>query len=206
MGGATMSAIQISVGKLVVVDDDRLVLSTFMQGLEQAGYAVLGASTGTEAVRICSEQPVDLVVMDVRMPGMSGIEAARKLREQSGTPVFFISAFGDDEIVKEAIDEGALGYLVKPVKVDQLLASLRAALAQAGEIRALKNAEENLRIALQGDRNIGIATGLIMERYHLTAIAAFEALRSNARAQRRKLSEMAAELVGAAEKLNLPRL
>ena len=177
-----------------------------MQGLEQVGYNVRGASSGAEALRICSDQSPDLVVMDVSMPGMSGIEAARRIREQQGVPALFISAFGDDEIVNDAIAEGGLGYLVKPVRIDQLLTSIEAALARAAEIRVLKTAEENLRNALQGDRNIGIATGLIMERYHLTALAAFEALRSNARAQRRKLSEVAAELVSAAEKLNIPGL
>ncbi len=201
-----MSAINRSGIKLVVVDDDRLVLSAFMQGLEQVGYNVRGASSGAEALRICSDQSPDLVVMDVSMPGMSGIEAARRIREQQGVPALFISAFGDDEIVNDAIAEGGLGYLVKPVRIDQLLTSIEAALARAAEIRVLKTAEENLRNALQGDRNIGIATGLIMERYHLTALAAFEALRSNARAQRRKLSEVAAELVSAAEKLNIPGL
>ena len=192
--------------KLLVVDDDRLVLASISEGLEQAGYAVLKANSGAEAVQICSDQSPDLVVMDVRMPGMSGIEAAGKIREQSGIPVFFLSAFDTQDIVKDAIAEGGLGYLIKPVRINQLVTSIEAALARAADIKALKTAEEHLRIALQGDRNIGIATGLVMERHHLTAIAAFEALRQRARSERRKLGEVAAEIVNAAEKLALPGL
>lgn len=191
--------------KLLVVDDDRLVLSSFTQGLAQAGYAVLGATSGAEAVRICSEESPGLVVMDVRMSGMSGVEAARIMRRQSGTPVFFVSAFDDEAIVREAVTEGGLGYLVKPVRIDQLLTSIEAALARAADMKALKETEEHLRIALQGDRNIGIAVGLVMERHRLTAAAAFEALRSRARSQQRKLGDIAAELVRAADQINLGR-
>jgi len=191
--------------KLLVVDDDRLVLSSFTQGLAQAGYVVLGATSGAEAVRICSDQSPDLVVMDVRMPGMSGVEAARIMRAQSGTPVFFVSAFDDQDVVREAVAEGGLGYLVKPVRIDQLLTSIDAALARAADIKALKDGEENLRTALQGDRNIGIAVGLVMERHRLSAAAAFEALRQRARSQRRTLGDIAAELVRAAEQINLGR-
>lgn len=192
--------------QLLVVDDDRLVLANLVEGLEQAGYVVLKATSGEEAVQICTDQSPDLVVMDVCMPTMSGIEAARVIREQSGLPAFFLSAFDSEDMVKEAVDQGALGYLVKPVRINQLVTSIEAALARAAEIKALRSAEENLQIALRGDRNIGIATGLMMERFHMTAIDAFETLRKRARAERRKLSEVAAEIVGAAEKLSSPRL
>ena len=192
--------------RLLVVDDDRLVLANLAAGLEQGGYAVLKAQSGAEAVRICAEQAPELVVMDVRMPGLSGIEAARKIREKSDVPVLFLSAFDSQDIVKEAVAEGGFGYLVKPVRINQLLTSIETALARAADIKAMRSTEDGLRIALRGDRNIGIATGLVMERYHVTANAAFEALRQRARSERRKLSEVAAEIVEAAEKSSLPGL
>jgi response regulator NasT len=82
------------------------------------------------------------------------------------------------------------------------VASIEAALARAADIKGLRSAEANLNAALKGDRNIGIAMGLVMERYRVTRVAAFEALRSRARSQRRKLGEVAAEIVDSAEALN----
>mgnify|MGYP001605827210 CR=1 FL=1 len=191
--------------RLLVVDDDRLVLANIADGLEQAGYAVSRATTGEEAIRICVEAPPDLVIMDLRLPGLSGTETARRIREHSKIPVFFLSAFDTEDAVKEAVANGGLGYLVKPVRLNQLLTSIKAALARAADIETLETTEGHLRIALQGDRNIGIATGILMERHRLTDAGAFEALRSNARAQQRKLGDVAAEIVGACDALRLPR-
>ena len=191
--------------RLLVVDDDRLVLANVADGLEQAGYAVSRATAGEEAIRICAEAPPDLVIMDLRLPGLSGIETARKIREISKIPVFFLSAFDTEDAVKEAVANGGLGYLVKPVRLNQLLTSIKAALARAADIEALETAEGHLRIALQGDRNIGIATGILMERHRLTATEAFETLRGRARARQCKLGEVAAEIVVAGETLSLPK-
>ena len=190
--------------RLLVVDDDRLVLTNLGDGLEQAGYAVSRAATGEDAILICAEAPPDLVIMDLRLPGLSVIETARKIREISKTPVFFLSAFEAEDGVREAIADGGLGYLVKPVRLNQLLTSIKAALARAADIRSLEATEEQLRVALEGDRNIGIATGILMERHRLTTAEAFETLRGRARARQRKLCEVAAEIVAACETVSLP--
>ncbi|MDP2640336.1 MAG: ANTAR domain-containing protein, partial [Betaproteobacteria bacterium] len=101
--------------------------------------------------------------------------------------------------------DGGLGYLVKPVRLNQLLTSVKAALARATDIEALEATEEQLLVALKGDRNVGIATGILMERHRLTAAEAFETLRGGARARQRKLGEVAAEIVAAGETLSLPK-
>lgn len=191
--------------RLLVVDDDRLVLANLADGLEQAGYAVSRAATGEEAIRICADAPPDLVIMDVRLPGLSGVQTAKKIRLLSKIPVFFLSAFDTEAAVKEAIADGGLGYLVKPVRLNQLLTSIKAALARAADIETLETAGEHLRIALQGDRNIGIAIGILVERHRLTVVEAFETLRDHARARQCKLAEVAAEIVGACEILSPPR-
>ncbi len=191
--------------RLLVVDDDRLVLANLADGLEQAGYVVSRAATGEEAIRICAETPPDLVIMDLRLPGLSGVETARSIRKIAKTPVFFLSAFDTEAAVKEAIADGGLGYLVKPVRLNQLLTSVKAALARAADINALETTEEQLRIALQGDRNIGMAIGILMERHRQSAAEAFETLRGGARARQRKLDEVATEIVAASETLSLPK-
>lgn len=181
--------------RIVVADDDRLVLYTIAAGLRGAGYEVLEAEEGEQAYRLCVESAPDLALLDVRMPVMSGLEVARRLRLERDTPVLFLSAYGDADTVKQAVDEGALGYLVKPLDNTQIIPAIEAALARAGEIRKLRETEENLSAALKSSREISVAVGLIMERYDLRAEEAFEALRSYARSLRRKISDVAAGIV-----------
>ena len=188
--------------RILLVDDDRLVLATLGAELKARGYELLLASSGEEGVRVAREQSPDLVVMDVRMPGMSGIEAARAIRESGGAPALFLSAFDESEIVGQAVAQGALGYLVKPVGANQLVPAIEAAIARAADLKKLAAAEENLRIALAGERAVSVAVGILMERNGLGAGEAFERLRQYARSRRRKVADVAREAVGSAELLS----
>jgi len=185
---------------ILVVDDDRLVLAALAEGLRIAGYRVTGVASGEDALGI-TDTP-DLALLDVRMPGMSGIELGRKLREQGGVPFLFLSAYGDQEIVKQAAEEGALGYLVKPLDIQQIVPSIEAALARGNDIKKLRESEAQLSTALIGSREISMAVGLLMMRDRLNREQAFELLRSHARSQRRAVSEVAKELLNSAENLN----
>jgi len=185
---------------ILVVDDDRLVLAALAEGLRTAGYRVTSVASGEDALGI-TDTP-DLALLDVRMPGMSGIELGRKLREQGGVPFLFLSAYGDQEIVKQAAEEGALGYLVKPLDIQQIVPSIEAALARAMEIRQLRDKEAQLSVALAGSREISMVIGLLMQRDRIDRAQAFELLRSSARSKRRPIAELAGELLKAAENLN----
>ena len=187
---------------ILVVDDDRLVLAALAEGLRGAGYRVTGAAGGEDALAIAGRDAPDIALLDVRMPGMSGIELGRKLREQA-IPFLFLSAYGDQEIVRQAADEGALGYLVKPLDIQQIVPSIEAALTRAAEIRKLRESEAQLNAALAGSREISMVVGLLMQRDRLDRARAFELLRSHARSQRRPVAEVAGELLTSAEKLNL---
>jgi len=185
---------------ILVVDDDRLVLAALAEGLRTAGYRVTSVASGEDALGI-TDTP-DLALLDVRMPGMSGIELGRKLREQGGVPFLFLSAYGDQEIVKQAAEEGALGYLVKPLDIQQIVPSIEAALARGRDIRKLRESETQLNTALTGSRDVSMAVGLLMMRDRLNRKQAFDLLRANARSQRRPIAELAGELLKAAENLN----
>ncbi|QKT02616.1 response regulator [Ectothiorhodospiraceae bacterium 2226] len=187
---------------VLLADDDRLILTTLGQGLERAGFEVLRAPSGEEAVRLAELRRPDIALLDVRMPGIGGIEAARQLG-RAGIPVLFLSAYDDADTVREAVDEGAVGYLVKPVDVPKIVPSLRAALSVSEQLRRLRAEGEHLAVALASGRAVSVAVGLIMERYRLTQAGAFEALRAHARSQRRKVQEVAAELASASDALNL---
>jgi response regulator NasT len=187
---------------IMVVDDDRLVLASLARGLREAGYEVSEASSGADALDIARGRRPDLALLDVRMPEMSGIELGRLLRENMGVPFLYLSAYGQDDIVKAATAYGALGYLVKPLDIPQILPSLEAALSRSAEINELRDAKAQLNAALSGTREISVAIGVLMEHGRLDHDAAFEMLRNHARAHRRKLQDVAQEIIHGAETIN----
>lgn len=188
--------------RLLLADDDRLVLATLSQGLREAGYAVDTADSGEAALALAAQRPFDLTVLDIRMPGLSGIETARRLRTEYGAPALFLSAYGERELVEQAAREGGLGYVVKPVDVPQLVPAIEAALARARDLKVLAEGRSQLEQALDSGRQTSIAIGILMERRGLTEQSAFETLRATARKRRRKLEEIGRELVEATERLN----
>jgi response regulator NasT len=190
---------------ILVVDDDRLVRVTIAAGLREHGYQVIEAESGEEGLTLALAQHVDLALLDVKMEGMSGLELAEQLRARTSIPSVFLSAYGDADLVREAGQHGALGYLVKPIDPSRVVPAIETALARAREIGELRRAQSSMAAELAGAREVSLATGILMERSHLDRINAFELLRRHARSQRRKLRDVAAEVVEAAETLNLVR-
>ena len=155
-----------------------------------------------EAILASGERP-DLAILDVNMPGRSGLELAERLRSFDHIPFMLLAAYSDQEIVDKATAMGALGYLVKPVDTPQLLPAIKAALARAEDMQNLRAIGRQLQVALNGEREISIAIGITMMQYRLDRKAAFELLRKTARSQNRKLAELAADVIKASETLNL---
>lgn len=188
--------------RLLLVDDDRLVLATLSEGLRDAGYDVSAAASAEQAIARMQDGGVDLAILDVRMPGMDGIALSALLREHSTVPFLFLSAHGDLDIVRQAAGNGALGYLLKPIDIPQLVPSIEAALARGAEISRLKDSELRLNTALSTEQKTRMAVGVLMERRRLDRRAAFETLRRMARSQRRKITLVADDIVRAVETLN----
>lgn len=186
---------------ILVVDDDRLVLAALAEGLRGAGYRVTGAAGGEDALAAAGRDRPDVALLDMRMPGMDGVELGRRLRDGHGVPFLYLSAYGDPDVVRRAVEEGALGYLVKPLDIQQIVPSIEAALFRAAEFGKLRETEAQLNTALAGSREISMAVGLLMMRDRIDREQAFELLRSNARSQRRTVAEVAAELLNSAENL-----
>jgi CheY-like chemotaxis protein len=122
-----------SKGKILVVDDDRLVLATVTHGLAKAGYDIIDADNGDDAILLAREHRPDLALLDIRMEGMSGFDVAAYLRESLQTPFMFLSAFADDATVAQVKALGAVAYLVKPLDISQIVPTVEAAL---GTVRA----------------------------------------------------------------------
>jgi CheY-like chemotaxis protein len=116
-------------GKILVVDDDRLVLATVTHGLAQAGYEVIDADNGDDAILLAREHKPDLALLDIRMEGKSGFDVAAYLREYLHVPFMFLSAFADEDTAQQVKALGAVAYLVKPLDIGQIVPTVNTAFA-----------------------------------------------------------------------------
>lgn len=187
---------------LLLVDDDPIVLNTLGAGLSRLGYAVETFDTASAALARYRATPPDLVILDYRLPEMTGAELARAMIKEAYRPIIVLSAYNDASTVREAVGLGVSAYLVKPVEAERLAPSIEAALARFAELEALLKQGMNLRDGLEKNRIINTAIGIVMERSALPLDLAFESLRRLARDQRRPLRDVALELVDAVSTAN----
>lgn len=188
---------------LLLVDDDNLVLATTSRGLQAAGYAVRTAQSVEEALELLADYRPDLALLDIRMGALGGFDLARVLRDRHGIPFVFLSAYDDAETVEEATELGAVGFLVKPVDIPQIAPTIEAALKRASELTRLRSTGRQLEQALDQQRGVSVAVGILMERHRWSRTEAELHLREAARAQRRKMADLAEAIVFAADVLAL---
>ena len=199
-------------GSILVVDDDRLVLATVVHGLSQAGYTVIDADNGDEAILLAREHRPDLALLDIRMEGKSGFDVAAYLREVPRVPFMFLSAFSDEDTRNQAMTLGALSYLVKPLDVAQLLPLVDEAMRRVrNEAAPLPVDAASAAVAAvtvkapQLDASelalVHTAAGVVMHRYSVTREQAMARLQRQAREQGLSLATQAARVVDAVEEL-----
>lgn len=214
----------LSKGKILVVDDDRLVLATVTHGLVQAGFEVIDADNGDDAILLARQHRPDLALLDIRMEGKSGFDVADYLRESLGTPFMFLSAFADAATVARVKELGAVAYLVKPLDIAQIVPTVEAAVAA---VRARREREALAPVArpLPAAPTTGatpaplapvsrpvdplndpvpLAVGVLMHRYSLPRAEALQRLTRLAQTDGRSLAAQAAALVDAVELLARP--
>src|ERR1700712_562467 len=130
-----------SKGKILVVDDDRLVLATVTHGLAKAGYQVIDADNGDDAILLAREHRPDLALLDIRMEGKTGFDVAAYLREYCQIPFMFLSAFSDEATVAQVKELGAVTYLVKPLDIQQIVPAVESAFANRRKTAAEAEAQ-----------------------------------------------------------------
>lgn len=189
-------------GRILIVDDDRELADLLVEALGQAGYEVMAAQCANEAMAAIATASPDLAVLDIKMPGTSGLSLSELLRDQFAIPFVFFSAVDSEETVRQATMMGALAYLVKPLDMRQLIPAIDAAVARADELHRLRQSESQLSVALKQNRGISLATGILMERLRLSRGMALELLRKETRARRQRMSQVAEDLVKSTECLN----
>ncbi len=149
---------------ILTVDDDRVLLARLNAGMRRAGYDVLQATTAQEALDLVAQRVPDLALLDISMPGMSGLELAKYLRCETSVPFMFLSSHINEDIVRQAAENGAIGYLVKPMDTKQLVPAVEAALMRAHEIRQLRTIGADLAAALATGRKVSESMRMQLER------------------------------------------
>lgn len=199
--------------KLLVVDDDRLVLATLTHGLAQAGYDILSADNGDDAILLARQHRPDLALLDIRMEGKSGFDVAQYLRDVTHTPFMFLSAFSDDATIAQVNALGAVAYLVKPLEISQILPAIDKALLMVQHQRqsSLVTAPGDLmvpKITLDPagiyDQVVPMAVGIFMHRHSIPRRQAYEQLQRLAIHEVTSIEATAAKVVEATEQLSLP--
>ncbi len=196
-------------GKILVVDDDRLVLATVAHGLSQAGYEVIDADNGDDAILLARKHRPELALLDIRMEGKSGFDVAAYLREYCHIPFMFLSAFSDPDTVAQVAALGAVAYMVKPLDVGQIVPTVEAAFerlrTQRAEAAALAQARAQQPAAnAPAPDVVSMAAGVLMHRYSLSRGEALGRLQRIAAAANVPLHEQAERLVRAVEELARP--
>jgi len=196
-------------GKILVVDDDRLVLATLAHGLAQAGHEVIDADNGDDAILLAREHRPDLALLDIRMQGKSGFDVAAYLREYCHVPFMFLSAFSDAQTVAQVKALGAVAYLVKPLDIGQILPAVETALAniqanrrEAGAANAEPGASGPSGAVLAPEALM--AVGVLMHRYSLSRAAALDRLHRLAATDQRSVIDQAVRVLEAVELLASP--
>jgi response regulator NasT len=150
-----------------------------------------------EAVRLAGSEQPDLAILDVKMPRLDGIEAARRILEERSVPIVMVTAYGERELVTRAIEAGVFGYLVKPFRETDLLPAIETARARHEELRALREEADSLAEALAARKAIERAKGILMQREGLTEESAFARLRKASQISGRPLRVVAEALIAA---------
>ena len=189
--------------RVVIAEDESVNRVDLEEELEQQGYEVVGAAAdGEAAVNLTRELRPDVVLMDIKMPKMDGIEAAETLTREKLAPVLLFTAYSDDELIERARAAGVVHFVTKPWREKDLKPAIEIALSRFGEFRAMENKVKDLEEALATRKVVEKAKGVLMEKYKLSENEAFKRIQRLSMNNRKSMREVA-EAILLAEELNV---
>lgn len=178
--------------RILIADDEAVIRLGLRTMLEAQGYRVVGeAADGARVLDLAAKLRPDLVFLDIKMPGMDGLQAARRLMNERAVPAVILTAYGDREFVEAAKNAGVLAYLVKPVRESELGPTIQIALARFREIQSLRREVGDLEEMLQARKVVERAKGILMRRHGLVEADAFTRIQREARTARKTMREVA---------------
>jgi response regulator NasT len=182
--------------RILVAEDETIIRLDLCDLLRRSGFDVVAeARDGVEAVELARAEQPDLALLDVKMPRLDGIDAARTILAERPIPIVMLTAYGQDELVGRAVEAGVFGYLVKPFREQDLLPAIRTAQARFAELEAVRGEAESLGEALAARKAIERAKGLLMQREQLSEADAFARLRKASQISGRPLRVVAEALI-----------
>jgi AmiR/NasT family two-component response regulator len=182
--------------RILIAEDETIIRLDLRDLLERAGHEIVAeARDGEEAVSLAREHAPELAIMDVKMPKLDGIEAAKRILEERPIPIVMLTAYGQEELVNRAVEAGVFGYLVKPFREQDLVPAIATARARHEELASVREEAESLADALAARKVIERAKGLLMEKEGLTEATAFDRLRKASQVSGRPLKVIAEAVV-----------
>ena len=187
--------------RIVLAEDEAIIRLDLRESLQEEGYEVVGdVGRGDKAVEMVEALRPDVAIFDIKMPGMSGLEAAKIVSDKKICPVVMLTAFSQREIIEQARDAGALAYLVKPFQKTDLVPAIELAIARFAELRSLCGEVAALGAQLETRKLIDRAKGVLIDKHRLSESDAFAFIQSMAMSQRMKMGDIAEQII--AGKLN----
>jgi len=184
--------------RILLAEDESIIRLGLRRILEEAGHQVVAAPDGRTAVKLARQTRPDLALLDIKMPGLDGLEAAREIYLQRPLPIVLLTAYGDQELVERAAGLPILAYLIKPVNEQELLATLEVVTARFEEQQWLVQQATELEGRLEARKVVERAKGVLMERESLGEKEAYLRIQRQARQERRTMRQVAEAILGEA--------
>ena len=182
--------------RVVIAEDEAIIRLDLRETLEEEGYEVVGdCGRGDEAVALVKKMIPDVVILDIKMPVMTGLEAAKLITETKICPVVMLTAFSQREIIEQARDAGALAYLVKPFQKSDLVPAIELAIARFAEMQALSGEVAALGAQLEIRKLVDRAKGILLDKYAMNENDAFTYIQKLAMTERVKMGEIAQRII-----------
>ena len=182
--------------RVIIADDESLIRMDLREMLTNLGYLVVGeVADGRSAVHQARELRPDVVVMDIKMPDMDGIEAAKVLTEERIAPVVLLSAYSQRELVERAREAGVVAYLVKPYREEELTPAIEVALARFAEFKDLQKQVTDLQLALETRKLVDRAKGILMDKQGLSEAEAFRKIQKMSMDNRKAMKDVAEAII-----------
>ena len=182
--------------RVIIADDESIIRMDLREMLTNLGYLVIGeVGDGRSAVNLARELRPDVVIMDIKMPDMDGIDAAKILTEERVSPVLLLTAYSQQELIERAKDAGVVGYIVKPFRESDLAPAIEVAVARFAEFRALEKEVGDLKLALETRKLVDRAKGILMDTQGITEAEAFRKIQKMSMNTRKPMKEVAEAII-----------
>ncbi len=187
--------------RIIIADNESIIRMDLRELLIEAGHEVVAeAGDGRKAVELVRRHRPDLVIMDIKMPEMDGLTAARIISDEKIAPVLLLTAYSQREIVDKAKESGVLAYLVKPVKEENLFPAMEIAMSRFREFLSMEQELEELKTSLEARKLLDRAKGVLMDVHGLTESEAYRRIQQYSMAKRKSIKEVAQAIVAAASR------